>query len=260
MPRKKSPFIDGIFNYCDRWCERCPFTQRCRLFADERKVWGDAPAEARDPQNQAFWDKLHGVFDKTFAMLEDMLRERGIELSDFDMEAAQEEMERSDARRYSNALFKTGEAYAGKVEKWFKKHEVLFKRKGKELIKQIRLGLEGPDPEVVAQRLQDAVDVVHWYQFQIAVKLNRAADRDDEEDDPEMAKIEQYDSDGSAKVALIGIDRSVAAWAELRELLPDHRDTILDFLALLAKLRRDTEAAYPNARAFVRPGFDTEKP
>jgi hypothetical protein len=27
-------FIIGIFNYCDRWCERCRFTGRCRMFAD----------------------------------------------------------------------------------------------------------------------------------------------------------------------------------------------------------------------------------
>src|SRR5262245_29959549 len=27
-------FIVGIFNYCDRWCEACAFTSRCRLFAD----------------------------------------------------------------------------------------------------------------------------------------------------------------------------------------------------------------------------------
>jgi hypothetical protein len=22
-------YIPGICNYCDRWCERCPFTSRC---------------------------------------------------------------------------------------------------------------------------------------------------------------------------------------------------------------------------------------
>ena len=26
-------FIVSIFNYCDRWCERCPLTARCRVFA-----------------------------------------------------------------------------------------------------------------------------------------------------------------------------------------------------------------------------------
>jgi hypothetical protein len=34
----RDDFIVGIFNYCDRWCERCAFTGRCRLFADENKV------------------------------------------------------------------------------------------------------------------------------------------------------------------------------------------------------------------------------
>src|SRR5262245_54703141 len=27
-------FIKGVFNYCHRWCERCPFTARCRVYAD----------------------------------------------------------------------------------------------------------------------------------------------------------------------------------------------------------------------------------
>ena len=28
-------FILGIYNYCDRWCETCRFTSRCRVFADQ---------------------------------------------------------------------------------------------------------------------------------------------------------------------------------------------------------------------------------
>jgi hypothetical protein len=37
-------FISGIYNYCDRWCERCPFTARCLVYAQEqqdssRKRW-----------------------------------------------------------------------------------------------------------------------------------------------------------------------------------------------------------------------------
>lgn len=31
-------FIIGIHDYCDRWCERCAFTHRCRQFADERQL------------------------------------------------------------------------------------------------------------------------------------------------------------------------------------------------------------------------------
>ena len=28
-------FISGVYNYCDRWCERCPLTSRCFVYATE---------------------------------------------------------------------------------------------------------------------------------------------------------------------------------------------------------------------------------
>ena len=31
-------FILGIYNYCDRWCETCAFTSRCRVFADRAEM------------------------------------------------------------------------------------------------------------------------------------------------------------------------------------------------------------------------------
>ncbi len=64
------------------------------------------------------------------------------------------------------------------------------------------------------------------------------------------------DSDGSAKVALIAMDRSIAAWGELHRHFPDAEDDILDLLAHLDRLRRHAEQEFPAARAFVRPGFD----
>src|SRR5687768_5807012 len=45
-------FIPGIYNYCDRWCERCPLTARCRVFAvEEQRKRGD---------------DFHAAFWKTF--------------------------------------------------------------------------------------------------------------------------------------------------------------------------------------------------
>jgi hypothetical protein len=64
------------------------------------------------------------------------------------------------------------------------------------------------------------------------------------------------DCDGSAKIALMAVDRSIAAWATLRKAVADEADTILDFMVLLDRLRRGMEKAFPDARAFVRPGFD----
>ncbi len=92
----------------------------------------------------------------------------------------------------------------------------------------------------------DAIEVIRWYQFFAAAKVYRAlmgledkiiegasavddAIKDNELDEDEL----QFggggnDSDGSAKIALIAVDR----------------------------LRRTTEQVFPRARDFIRPGFD----
>lgn len=81
-----------------------------------------------------------------------------------------------------------------------------------------------------------------------------------ESDRPESQDLECIleDANGSAKVALIGIERSMAAWAGLLPHFPDQEHTILNLLATLQRLRRQVETAFPNARVFLRPGFDAE--
>jgi len=58
------------------------------------------------------------------------------------------------------------------------------------------------------------------------------------------------------KLAIIGIERSMAAWATLLRRFPDHEDAIFS-LGTLKRLLRQVETAFPNARAFQHPGFDT---
>ena len=52
--------IAGIYNYCDRWCERCTFTSRCAVYEDET---GLSPEEL-DMSNKAFWDRIGENFAK----------------------------------------------------------------------------------------------------------------------------------------------------------------------------------------------------
>ena len=64
------------------------------------------------------------------------------------------------------------------------------------------------------------------------------------------------DSDGSAKVALIGIDRSIAAWRLMQLSLPERAESIVPLILQLERLRSRLEKSFPEARDFVRPGFD----
>ncbi len=76
------------------------------------------------------------------------------------------------------------------------------------------------------------------------------------EDRYEMPDDIPKDSDGSAKIALIATDRSISAWGKLLKHLPKSEDEILEILVLLERLRNMTEKEFPDARKFVRPGFD----
>jgi hypothetical protein len=109
-----------------------------------------------------------------------------------------------------------------------------------------------PVDPVIAEAL---AIVAHDASF-ITVKLHRALDGRDLyrggeefEDDPV-----QRDFNGSAKVALISIERSAAAWRAIAE--AGGGPTSREFAELLAELQREVEAEFPNARAFRRPGFD----
>jgi hypothetical protein len=132
--------------------------------------------------------------------------------------------------------------------------------------------------------ISDAIDVIRWYQLFIGVKLMRALSggyragdedfddaeevlsfdfasptEDDDEDvdyDAVIARASRMDSNGSAKVALVAIDRSIAAWSALQISLPEKANTIKPLLIGLDRLRRSTEARFPQARDFIRPGFD----
>jgi hypothetical protein len=74
----------------------------------------------------------------------------------------------------------------------------------------------------------------------------------DDEDDETFVS----DSNGSAKVALIGVDRCIMAWQKLMQFLPDEEDAIIQLLALLQKIQALGDKAFPNARKFIRPGLD----
>jgi hypothetical protein len=65
------------------------------------------------------------------------------------------------------------------------------------------------------------------------------------------------DQDGSAKLALIVIERSILAWAVLSLHEPAFAETALSAMLTLRRLRAAVEKEFPKARGFVRPGFDT---
>jgi len=243
--------IPGIHNYCDRWCERCPLTSRCLVFAVEQQDDTEEPA-SRDIRNQAFWKRLQGHLAEATEILQDLMEEHGLALDPVETDPGRDRIrERTEAAEHDPCAA-AARAYADAVDEWFETATARFHERGTALEGQLELGLATVDAEGDVHLLQDAVEVIRWYQHQIAVKLMRAIGSSSQEEE-----LHSGDASGSAKVALIAMDRSITAWAELLRQLPDEEDRILPLLHDLSRLRREVERSYPGARAFVRPGFDT---
>ena len=250
-------FISGIYNYCDRWCERCPMTARCLLYAQEKADDAEAGSEARDMENEAFWKRISDSFAVAMRMVSQDMKKRGIPAPTPEDEREFDARERRRDKRVEDAdVTKQGMRYSELATKWFDTNAERFKEKGEEIKSAILMGIEGQNPQGEFDDLRDAVEVIRWYQYQIYVKLARAVGgREDDKDEPEDPEFPS-DSDGSAKVALLAIDRSLAAWARMREHFPEAEGTILDLLVHLDRLRKRAEQEFPKARAFQRVGFD----
>ncbi len=244
--------IPGIHNYCDRWCERCNMTSRCSSYAIEHEQFADD--NNRDPDNAKFWDRISEIFKITIEMLTEMAEERGIDLDSVD-DSVFDNREKVKNSAKENECVVMAKKYGKDVNDWFNNANDILKKKEASLNDHIKLEIPGLDPVKDFAAINDIIEVIRWYQHQIYVKLMRAV----------MGKLEGFqdelddmpkDYDGSAKVALIGIDRSVGAWGSMLKYFPEKENSILDILVLLEKLQKRIETFFPDARNFKRPGFD----
>jgi len=217
-------FIVGIFNYCDRWCERCPFTSHCRVFADHAEMEAsqdanlkavvEAPPLPQDIPPPPPWMQV------LIAEMDEACRNPpSPEEREPIRPRVPSEHEPIDARAMQYALG---------TFRWL-------------------TATEGTSPGAPAEPR----DVISWFHSIIAAKVNRALTRW-----PDADLDEEVDHDGSAKVALLGIDESRAAWLALINRGSVGRNEAEAFIADLVWLGEELERVRPNARAFVRPAFD----
>lgn len=230
MSRK---YIDFISTYCDSWCERCPFTERCSHFAVKSALamcdsdFNAAIELAIGPARVPGAEPQKTIADRMADALGDYEEPTQKELDEIGRE-----LDERDARTRRHPLAESSHDYSVAAHRW--------------LDAAPRPGIAGTEARAVVQ----------WDMFLIHVKIVRALNGRDEY--PAGAPFErsavQSDWNGSAKVALISIERSERAWREIAAALHDEAATVL--ADSLATLRSAMSAEFPRAMEFRRPGFD----
>lgn len=111
--QRSEEYISGIYNYCDRWCDRCPFTSRCQNYAASEKTFGDQAS--RDLDNAAFWDRLTGVLERSLKLVEQPAADLGVDLSRVELP---QDDPRTTPLPETHDLSLAAAAYAESVSRW----------------------------------------------------------------------------------------------------------------------------------------------
>jgi hypothetical protein len=196
MDQEDSPFIAGIYNYCDRWCERCQFTDRCEVYAREQRQWERHLLRGENPDDpEVFMQDLHETLDETVQMLEQIAAEEGVDLDSLPPPPEPPRDEAAPLR--------------ARTERWSERVGTLLER--------VRTDLPGIGADLAAalsdreeaegraalEGLKDAYELLGRYQFLILVKTIRALGSRptaEEESHPVLSEFAWNDSHGTAKL------------------------------------------------------------
>ncbi|RMD49629.1 MAG: hypothetical protein D6830_04500 [Ignavibacteria bacterium] len=248
---EEEEYFPGIYNYCDRWCQKCAFNSRCLNYSLEEEISEHLPpGHAEDALS-----RIKLIFEEISSMLDSFIEKEGIDLESLpEMDEEKEEEIRKIIEEHP--ITKLAVEYESKVNDWFKKNNKNIEKFVIELRESVEEGKATGDPIDDILSLHDVIDIIIYYFTFIEVKLRRAI-RDKHETFFD-AEFRELDKNLSAKLALIGIDRSYDAWEILDEIVAGKGNmNASSFVKLLDDLRNLVEVEFPDARSFIRPYFDS---
>lgn len=270
----KERFILGIYNYCDYWCERCAFTRQCRTFAMGKEMDAERKSDRDDATNMVFWNNLAEQLNQASIMQgeqgwlqTDWRDDDGLDANDFlheeEDEAEMDEYMRKDAALQQQVnqhpLSRMAMEYMQRVQPWLKDSDADLKALAQEWVAAAKIPDHDCDYEELARSVGDMLEVITWYHSFLPPKVNRALRSHFEmktRDRGILAESSLYDANGSGKVVLVAVERSISAWLFLREHLPRQEDAILSMLVILGRIRNGIHEEIPTAKSFCRPGFE----
>lgn len=254
----KADNIPFVHNYCDRWCERCRFVNRCAVGSSEKLLETELKMElanSEEERNKIVFQHVADNFAEAGRLLEKMIEEAGLDFEAIQKDA-KENPYKEPALTGRQALIKelTME-YGSDIHDWMRNNPELFEPEGL----TSRVLVQPDNPEKFMQKVKDAIDTVNWFSFFISVKSQRACSGKQEDYYDNEEDLLQSDFNGSAKIALIATGRSIKAWEFLLKAFPEIDFIIIGYLAQLQKISRNLLLEFPDAKQFIRPGFDEEK-
>ncbi len=263
-------FISGVYNYCDRRCERCRFQMQCRI--------GRVEADDAEFEDENDPSGLPSTHEQRFRkMMEDLVGPDTEEDEDSEdqewtppvydpadedpeeVAAYERKQETIDARTAAHPLTNYGETYMELSMAWTQAREAKFKALGFDLSERVDMGMAALPAEKLL--LREAIDELLWFQTMLHVKLQRAIHgkfADPDLDDAIGLPVEMSDWNGTAKLCLHMVERCTDAWDTVEEMVPEEAMDVAPLQELLKRIKQALGTEFPDAPKFIRAGWDAE--
>ena len=162
---KSGKFEPGIYNFCDRWCEKCKDTDKCFLFAQEeqRKTRKVSNGKINDDE-EIFWDEIKHSFELTRRLIERGLREEGLDPQEVLKEAKKQKEWDDDAdTRYDRVkCLILARKYMKEVHNFLDN----FHRSRFQFYPEFGMEIDFSD-------IKDEIETINWYYTLLPVKIWR---------------------------------------------------------------------------------------
>lgn len=245
-------FIPGIYNYCDRWCERCKMTRHCFLYHQEsnRRVEHIKRGEDPDDMDIVIQD-VQKSFQDAIEMLEEIAQERGIDLDSIDVESV------SPPDLSEHPLHIKAREYTDAAHDFLEKLRNIINQEVEEIntdrVTRLLKGAETID------EIKECYEVISWYHIFISAKIYRALSSKMEaetEEDEELAGYSWDDANGSAKVVREALVKSMNALTKVYEWNELLHNDVMPLLSNIYGLIKGVDREFPEHEEFKRPGLD----
>jgi hypothetical protein len=220
--RDRDTMIPGVYNYCDDWCVYCPATSRCRAYGIKQTMGEPPGARSPDPAGDMV------KFTREVASAD------GLETPALDAQLAGDP---------------DGEYTLAPADEPLARHALAYAVASEMLVR--KAGWRGPTAHRAGEP-PPPLDVIVWYHLFLAMKTRRALIGAHRAERGRPRALE--DALGSAKIALISIDRSRVALGGAAQ--GRVRAFARQLVVMLDVLEAGLEARVPGSRRYVRAGLD----
>lgn len=217
--------LAGIANYCFRWCERCPFTNRCGVYALGRQTGSEDLKPANLPR--AF-PALSGFYRTFLARLDRQLGPDGESVTSLEQKCL------------------TVEELKNRAKRWVVSH-----LNGSVWIMPLLRSADFTLPAV------QAAHVFNFYTVVLGSKLQRVL-RSHEICGDDSDDFHYVDARRTAYLVLLILARTTAALTVLLEKNAGPRDRLLTRVQEVSAFSASLRKLFPDVSLFARPYWDAE--